>query len=147
MLKFSRVIVASSALLLALQTAPALSESAKKKTVTAKSAVKTLQNGNTTGDNSLNPQGVDPSSNLVVTPKNGSTITGVGDPGGDQSKGTGGTDTTGQAGTGNTGGSTGGGSGGTNPSGQSGSGTSGGTSGGGSGGSGGITPEPQPSPS
>lgn len=147
MLKFSRVIIASSALFLALQTAPALSESAKKKTATAKSAVKTLQNGNTTGDNSLNPQGVDPSSNLVVTPKNGSTITGVGESGGTAGGGSGGTSTTGQNGTGFTGGSTGAGSGGTDTTGQTGTGDSGGSSGGGSGGSGGITPEPQPSPS
>lgn len=109
MLKFSRVIVASSALLLALQTAPALSESAKKKQATAKSAVITLQNGNTPGDNSLKPQGVDPSSNLVVTPQNGSTITGVGDSGGDPSKGTGGANNSGQKGIGTNGGSSGGG--------------------------------------
>ena len=66
MSKLNPVIMASSALVLALQVGPAMSETAKKKAATAKNAVSTLQNGYTGSDTSARPQGVSPSDYAVI---------------------------------------------------------------------------------
>ena len=140
---FTRSFIVSSIFILAFHAGTASSESAPKKSSPAKSAVKTLQNSNTSSDTSLRPQGVDPA--LVVTPQNDSTPTGVGSNGGSGGGGTGGTDTSNQQGTGSGTGNTGVGTGGTDTSGQRGTGSSGGSTGGGSGQT--VDPNPVPVPS
>ena len=66
MSKLHRFIIAFSALALALQAGMAMSETARKKSATAKNAVGMLQNGYTASDTSARPQLIEPNEYALV---------------------------------------------------------------------------------